>query len=497
MVRITTIALLASCLLPTTSRAGQPADLFAADHVFERPDGIPPPPPTREGNRARLLIDGEASFEARMEMIRRARKSILIQALIWKGDATGVAVAEALIARKQADPELDIRVIVDAYSNIQDARAQLLFFEMKNAGIEVEGFETLYLHWLNEINLQDWLAGNKRYHEKYWIVDGVATVVGGMNIADEYARVSDDPLLTWRDQDVYLEGPVVADVEAAFEDNFAYFKTIKARKPDLFDTDSYWRLWREHNPGVDELLGKTLETGRALGQVVSGSTAPTPRRQPVVSQLQPRVRVRFLRNRPREHETFIHQAYLHLIRTAERSVVIANAYFVPSDDLRDALAEAARRGVTVQLVTNSAATNDIPVITKAGRTSYLALIDAGVEVYEWHAERHGEGTLHAKFAVVDGRVVLIGSYNLDPRSLGLNSEDVVLIDDAAMAGELQTHFAERDLSMAERVTREQAVDWADPRDLPAPETRTLPWSDARFDPAVFEYALLHAIEGSL
>jgi cardiolipin synthase len=178
-------------------------------------------------------------------------------------------------------------------------------------------------------------------------------------------------------------------------------------------------------------------------------------------------------------------------------LAIANAYFVPTEDLQTALIEAARRGVTVQVVTNSDATNDIPVITKAGRARYLPLIDAGVQVYEWHAERIGEGTLHAKFAVVDGRVTVIGSHNLDPRSQGLNSEDAVLIDDLRIAEELQAYFADKDLPLADRITREQAVAWVDPRDLPAAAAPLIPWTDARFDPAVFEFMLLQAIEGSL
>jgi len=498
-VRVPYLAIAVALLLPALrAPAAEPADIFAPGHPIElQADSVWSPPPTREGNSARLLIDGEVSFQMRMEMIHRARRSIRIQALIWKGDDTGKAVAEALIARKRADPEMDIRVIVDAYSNIQDVKAQLLFFEMKNAGIEVEGFETLYLHWLNEINLEDWLAGNKRYHEKYWVVDGVAAVVGGMNIGDEYARASADPLLIWRDQDVYLTGPIVGDVVAVFEENYAYFKGIKERKPELFNTDAYWNLWREHNPGVDVALGKTLELGRQLGEKLADREAAVASRAPVERPFHDDVRIRFLRSRPREGETAIHQAYLHLIRTAGQEVILSNAYFVPTEDLQKALIEAAQRGVTVQVVTNSDATNDIPVITKAGRARYLPLIDAGVEVYEWHAERVGEGTLHAKFAVVDRRVTVIGSHNLDPRSQGLNSEDVVLIDDTRIADELRTYFVDKDLPLTDLITREQAVTWADPRDLPAEDLPLLPWTDAHFDPATFEFMLLRAIEGSL
>jgi phosphatidylserine/phosphatidylglycerophosphate/cardiolipin synthase-like enzyme len=119
-----------------------------------------------------------------------------------------------------------------------------------------------------------------------------------------------------------------------------------------------------------------------------------------------------------------------------------------------------------------------------------------VEVYEWHAERFGEGTLHAKHAVFDERVSIIGSYNLDPRSLALNSEDVVVIVDPRVAAELWRFGQTRDLPMAERVTREMALGWADPAQLPRADESLPPWKDPRFDRKALEYFLLRSIEGN-
>jgi phosphatidylserine/phosphatidylglycerophosphate/cardiolipin synthase-like enzyme len=455
-------------------------------------------PPSRSGNEVRLLINGEASFAQRFGLLDEAKKTIYIQALIFKADTVGRAIADRLLARKKQDPSLDIRVIVDAYSNIQDVDAQLMYFELMNAGIAVEGFEAFYLHWVNEINLADWVAGNKRYHEKYWIIDGERAVVGGMNIADEYARCTDDPVLIWRDQDVYLSGPVVADVERAFIDNFERFKAIKDSKPRALNTDAYWETWRTKVPGGTKLLDTALETKRAVTRRIKPQA---PKRQcdgdEVPSATQQDVDVRFIRSRPREGEQGIHQAYLERIAAAKTSILIENAYFVPSKDLSQALMDAARRGVGVQVVNNSDLTNDIPVITKAGRVRYLELIDAGVVVYEWHGERHHEGTLHAKFAVFDEQVTIIGSYNLDPRSQGLNSEDVVVINHPKIAAELASYAREADLPMAERVTREQAVDWADPASLPDAPKGLGKWTDPGFDRRAFEFVLLRQLESSL
>jgi putative cardiolipin synthase len=155
------------------------------------------------------------------------------------------------------------------------------------------------------------------------------------------------------------------------------------------------------------------------------------------------------------------------------------------------LIAAARRGVEVTVITNSKATNDIPMVNDAGRIAYQPLMEAGVHVYEWHAERHGEGTIHAKLAVFDEAVAIVGSYNLDPRSLALNSEDIVVIEDAALASELHGRVMETDLRFADEVTEAQAEAWSDPALLPRIERMPdVPWWDPRFDQDRFELFLI-------
>jgi phosphatidylserine/phosphatidylglycerophosphate/cardiolipin synthase-like enzyme len=457
-----------------------------------------PPPPARDKNQARLLINGEASFLERMKLIDEARRSIYIQALIFKADTVGTEIADRLLARKREDPELDIRIIVDAYSNIQDIDAQLLYFELMDGGIDVQGYEAFYLHWMNELNLRDWTAGNKRYHEKYWIIDGTKAVVGGMNVGDEYARVGTDPLLIWRDQDIYLEGPVVRDVQAAFLQNFSYFTRVKQRWPHQITTDSYWESWRGAHPQLRGLVTKALATHQGWRRAKRSPWDPEGlAKRSVGSPLVEDVSVQFIRSRPRVGESWIERAYCEHIDRAQHTVIIANAYFVPTPALKRSLLEAARRGVAVTVITNSKATNDIPIITDAGRLSYRELMEAGVEIYEWHAERANEGTLHAKYAVFDSEVAIIGSYNLDPRSRGLNSEDVVVVRDPRLATELHRRTLDTDLRLADRITPEQARVWADPDLVPLVDEPQLPWSDPRFDPDRFELFLMRQAERHL
>lgn len=471
-------------------------DLLARD---DEPEEAAPPPPAREGNDARLLINGEAAFLERLRLIDEAERSILVQALIFKADTTGGAIADRLIARKREDPDLDIRVIVDAYANIQDYDAQMLYFELIDAGIDVQGYEPFYLEWINEIDTDDWAAGHKRYHEKYLVVDGERAIVGGMNIGDEYARVGDDPALIWRDQDVYLEGPVVADIAAAFDENYRTFRQIQARRPSIVEPDRYWDAWRHVHPGLRRAVTRSLGRDRSWRDT---PRAPLDRadltRRSVSSPVHDDVTVRFIRSRPRLGERWIDEAYREQIDRARSSIVIANAYLIPTPGIREALLDAARRGVAITLITNSRETNDIPLINDAGRVHYQALIEAGVEIYEWHAERHGEGTIHAKLAVFDRAVAIVGSYNLDPRSLALNSEDVVVIDDARIGAELHDRVMEVDLRMAERITPEQAERWSDPDLVPRFDSMPrVPWWDPRFDADRFELYLIGRAGGML
>ena len=488
-------------LAAAPAAAGDVTDIFDPAFTFKSPEGaaadtISAPSPVLASS-ARLLINGEASFARRLVLIEEAQQTIYIQTLIYKADAVGIAIADALIAKKQANPEMDIRIIVDAYANIQDLQAQLLFFELQNHGIVVEGYEAFYLQWINEVNLKDWLAGNKRYHEKYWIVDGTKAVVGGMNIADEYARWGEDQLLRWRDQDVYLEGPAVGQIQAAFLDNMEHFRTIKQAWPQPLSTDTYWDAWSGVSPGFRDLVGTTMEKARGKITGEGADLATLKARRGQGSPLQSDVRTRFVRSRPRLGEDYIEQLYVFLIDSAETSVLIQNAYFVPTPRVREALMAAAKRGVSVTVITNSRESNDITLISDAGRTSYLELMQAGVAVLEWHGERHGESTIHSKFAVFDLKVPVIGSYNLDPRSLALNSEDVVALDSPAMAQELVSYVMLEEVPLCDRITTTLAKAWADPRSLPPTDEKPPIWNDPRFDPDLYEYFLLKQVEGSL
>lgn len=467
------ISVLALFILTTCHRGEEPtpvsanASVFQADFPFECADdpkvacsGLFPAHGDTPGpaSRAALLNDGLDAFRLRIQTLQKARKSIRIQALIFRGDETGLHIATLLKKKKRQG--LDVRVIVDAASNL-DLKTQWMYFDLKQHGIEVEGYEALYLNFLSaDLKIRDPLRPNKRFHDKMWVVDAedpkrALAIVGGLNIANEYFRIDAAPANRWRDQDVALRGPIVHNVAAAFDRNYDYFKGLKGRLPAALNPDNSWKLTRAVLGKIRTIRLPNWTDAKLVARIdQSLTTQVSPRFEPVTA--------RFLQARPRFDESYIHQTYLHLIRQAKESIAVANAYFVPCRELIDALKDAARRGVTVELLTNSPETNDIGAVATISRALYAELLAVNREmpaahprlsIYEWAGARFAEGTLHAKFAVFDANIALVGSHNLDPRSERLNSETGVVIRHSALATRLLNHFRSQDLR------KSVAIDW--------------------------------------
>jgi len=437
-----------------------------------------------DGCHIAVLQGGEDSFAVRLEALKNAQKSIRIQALVFKGDETGLRIAEILKQKKAAG--LDVRVIVDAFSNPW-LQTQWMYFDLKQNGIEVEGYESMALQWLNEVPVPKLVPHtdpdqlDKRFHEKMWIIDGETdqgvAITGGLNIGNEYFRANpDDPDSTWRDQDVVVRGSVVGDLVTAFDRNFDYFVGVKKSR-GIFNTNLYWDATR----AVLDKTGK-MPIHYTTDPKVVQNVAALESRQPALDFRG--ATCRFLQNRPRLKETYIQQAYVKLIERARSEVLIANAYFVPTPSLFTALTDAAKRCASVKLISNSPETNDLPEITLVGRGYYKDLLavnespevqscrnsDAGLRIWEWVGQAADEssrnqGTMHSKFAVFDAQRALVGSYNLDPRSEKLNSETAVVFLQPDLARELRLKFLDGDLRYAREVTSSQAAQFETPESV--------------------------------
>jgi cardiolipin synthase len=353
------------------------------------------------GSATHLLVDNDETRQLRAQMIREARESIHVTALVLEDDVTGAETADLLIAA--AGRGVEVRVVVDATTQYLFSDYDVLE-RMSDAGVEVLPFnpvvEWASVRWSIDVN------ANQRLHEKLLIVDGREAIVGGRNMGDDYLLDG-----KWRDTCVYLAGPGVADVQRVF-----------------------LALWGQFG-GWERQAGcpQQRKFGFACPEGALDEASYTP-----ATAAQGGARTRPIYSDPRSQSTpYGYRATLALVRAARHTIYIANSYFVPPRRLRKHLEAAVARGVRVVVVTNSLDSTDAWWMYYASLNYYKELIGAGIEVRHYR----GTETMHAKTMLVDGEVALVGSFNLDPRSAATNSEAMVLVRDGAAVAELADAWA--------------------------------------------------------
>jgi cardiolipin synthase len=315
-------------------------------------------PPPTSGNTVELLATGEAAYAAVAEALRGASRSIHISTLIFAGDEVGLGLS-ALLEQK-AREGLEVCLLVDALFRFRAGRRQVA--RLRAAGARVAWFMPVW-------SLRFRTSANLRLHRKAVLVDGAVAIVGGMNLASEY--MGPTPLEgRWVDLSARLRGPVVADVEALFAADWAF------AAPGA-------RLAPARAPEPAQPAG-----GAAIQAVGSGPDVET---DP------------------------IYDAFLTSIFSATRRLWIATPYFVPDDALARAIVLAARRGVDVRIVVPSRSNHLTADLS--GGTYLREIAHAGARVHCF------EGTMmHAKLMLVDDDLGVLGSANMDMRSLFLDYE---------------------------------------------------------------------------
>ncbi len=336
------------------------------------------------GHRISLLHDGERCLPAMLEAIESAQREILLEMYWFDSDATGRRFAAALSAK--AAQGLRVCVTYDAFGSWEADRA--MFAQMRAAGCKVHEYRPLpFLPWHFRLT-------NQRNHRKLLVIDAQLGMLGGTNLADAWAPVSQGGQ-GFRDDMVRIEGPAVVQMRDIF---LATFRSETGQRRSLPPSPA------------PSLIGET----RAL----------------------------VLSNDRRGHRRVIERAYIAAIRRARTRVLIENSYFIPSFAVRRALAAAVSRGVDVRVVLPFL--SDVLIASYATRRLYGYLMAHGVQVYEW-----GQRVLHSKIAVADDWCT-VGTHNLDYRSFLHNLEVNVVIEDAALAGELAARI-ERDVAESRRV----------------------------------------------
>ena len=353
-----------------------------ADPQFRRNMNVMFGPPLVPGNRVRSLIDGKTFFPDMLAAIRAAEKTITFESYIWWSGKIGAQFTQALIERARAGVKVHLLFDALGSSKIDEEAVKA----MKAAGIEVEKYNPWSITTLARIN--------NRTHRKIMVVDGRIAYTGGAGIGDEW--------LEWRDTQFRIEGPVVAQVQAAFIENWIEVTGRVLHGPEYFP---------ELKPA-----------GQQSGQFIVTS--------------------------PGGGSESMQLMYLVSIAAAAESIKLSAAYFVPDDVEVRTLVAAAKRGVRVQLVVPGPVT-DSPLVRRASRSTWGKLLRAGVEFYEYQPT-----FFHCKVMVVDDTWVTLGSTNFDARSFSVNDEANLNVYDRDFAAEQARIFAE-DLKRSRRVTLEE------------------------------------------
>lgn len=348
------------------------------------------------GNAITLLENGGDFFPALQEAIDGAQKEIFLETYIFENDATGSLIAAAL--RRAAVRGVAVRLLVDGFGGREFVRT--LMSELIPDGVGV----MIYRRELRTLALRRHRL--RRMHRKLAVIDGAVAFVGGINIIDDLqGGLLERPRF---DYAVRVEGPLLGPI-----------------------LESMHRLWR---------LVSWARLGRRLHDplLVPAKTEPAGT-----------VRAAFVTRDNLRRRRDIEDAYLEAIGSARTEVLIACAYFFPGRRFRQALVDAAERGVRVSLLLQGV--SDHPMLCHATRALYPFFLGRGIRLFEYHHSH-----LHAKVAVVDRRWATVGSSNIDPFSLLLAREANVVIDDVLFATELDASLQRAIASGARELRRE---DW--------------------------------------
>lgn len=452
--------------------------VFALPVVEDRTDDVALAPPERGPLAARAarnrpgltgvtpLGSGADAFAARILLADVAVSSIDAQYYIWRGDLTGSLLLQAL--RRAADRGVRVRLLLDdnGTSGLDAEIAQLDAHEHA----EVRLYNPFNLRRLKMLSYGfDFFRLNRRMHNKSFTVDGLATIVGGRNIGDEYFGIGPTPLFI--DLDVLAVGRVVPDVATDFDRYWASPSAypagaiVAATEGDPLS--HRLRRWRD-DARMDEYKA-ILKASNIITPLVRGTLdlewtdAALVSDDPVKGQgAVPR-------------EDLLTGQLTRAVGTIKRRIDGVSPYFVPGAAGVEAFAKLEARGVQVRMLTNSLAATDVLPVHAGYAKRRQAMLATGVALYELRSQATPDtpddlgifgssgASLHAKTFAVDGARIFIGSFNFDPRSIQLNTEMGLLINSPTLANDLHAAFDEGFGGLAWRIeSRNGKLAWVDP-----------------------------------
>jgi phosphatidylserine/phosphatidylglycerophosphate/cardiolipin synthase-like enzyme len=356
----------------------------------------------------RVLDDPRESAQARVDIIQQAKGEIGALYFLVRDDR--ITFGSLALLRDARRRGVHVRLIVDANFH-RIPKAVLAHLRDEGVGIRVyHPFTLRHPSWLF-----------RRMHEKLVVVDGKRYVTGGRNLAEAYFGLAKKK--NYVDRDVYVEGPSAGDADSHFENVWSSKHVVEL---DVHVSDAEKQL-------AGERLGESLRELTASGFIQLDTGCNWYEGQKEVEL------VTLLHDPVSGDGPRVAQRLNEILENAKESIVIESPYFVPSKSLRQLIHRKRAEGVRILVLTNSLRSTD-GVFPQAAYLKYRrGLIRAGVDVREYK----GPDALHAKTIVVDGRIVLVGSYNIDPRSQNLNTEIMCVTEDEEIARGVRESIEQR------------------------------------------------------
>jgi cardiolipin synthase A/B len=351
--------------------------------------------PLTSGNSAQILVNGEEKFPAVIKALEEAQDHIHIEYYIYENDKIGRAIEEVLV--KKAKQGVRVKFIYDDFGS-KGIRKNIAR-RLRTEGVEAYPFYKIKLLILaNRLNY--------RNHRKIIVIDGKKAFVGGINVSDRY--INDQPpgkKLFWRDTHIVLEGPCVHYLQYLFISDWNF-----CAPKNLENVTKYFSHFLQ-----PKYFGNKL--------------------------------VQFAASGPDSRSPTILYSLLYAIYQAEEEILITTPYFIPEQSILDALVVASLGGVSVKLLVPKK--SDSKLVELAANSYYEDLLDAGAKLFLYK-----KGFVHAKTMVVDKKMAIVGTANMDYRSFDLNFEVNAIVHNTELAGELANIFSE-DVKNAEEVDAEK------------------------------------------
>ncbi len=339
-----------------------------------------------QGNSVVSLTNGDQIFPAMLKAIESAEKTICFETYIYWSGEIGEKFSKVLSEKAQSGVKVHVLLDWVGAGKMDEA----IMEKMRSAGVQINKYHAPRWNTISRLN--------NRTHRKLLIIDGKMGFTGGVGIADQWLGNAEDPD-HWRDSHFQLEGPAVAQMQGVFMDNWIKATAAVFHGPDYF-------------PPLEP-------TGGTVAQVFKSSA--------------------------QEGSESIRLMYLLSLASAEKTILIANSYFVPDDLTIQTLVDARKRGVRIEILVPGREI-DAPLVRRASRARWGPLLEAGVHIFEYQPTMY-----HCKVMVVDSVWVSVGSTNFDNRSFRLNDEANLNIFDETIASE-QTELFEADKRSAQEIT---------------------------------------------